>query len=255
MGVRFEETAKKLPWGKGARVLKVDEGGLLAVEKPTGVMSHPNRRQDEGKALLRAPYDGGEQAYVLGEGGGPARRVWLLNRLDSATSGIVLLALDKAVAAAVLGAFAEKQVEKIYQALVFGAPLRKESFWKDRLRVAKSGGRLRAEAGKGGLGAETRVLGARRVSDRPPVSLLTLSPITGRTHQLRIQASKRQLPIVGDRTYGDFAMNKAAAQRWGIRRLCLHCVETKVVYLLGSEERRFAARTDPPFRTELARLR
>ena len=42
-----------------------------------------------------------------------------------------------------------------------------------------------------------------------PMALLELQPKTGRTHQLRIQCANRGLPIVGDRTYGDFQRNKA----------------------------------------------
>jgi 23S rRNA pseudouridine955/2504/2580 synthase len=57
---------------------------------------------------------------------------------------------------------------------------------------------------------------------RKRLSLLSLKPLTGRTHQLRVQAAHHQLPIIGDRTYGDFKINAHAKQSWGLQRLMLH---------------------------------
>ena len=54
------------------------------------------------------------------------------------------------------------------------------------------------------------------------LSLLELEPRTGRTHQLRIQCAERGLPIVGDRTYGDFQRNRAFADKKGEAVMFLH---------------------------------
>jgi 23S rRNA-/tRNA-specific pseudouridylate synthase len=218
----------------------------MAVEKPPGVLSHPNRKGDRGKALLNLAYDEKKQAYgMLDTQGAWAASVFLLNRLDSATSGIVLLALSEATAAAVLAAFEAKRVKKTYQALVFGAPRGGPPIWRDRISVMKAQGGLRASTG-GGLSAETKLVRVEAVGGMPPVSRLTLMPVTGRTHQLRIQTSKRHLPIVGDRTYGDFQKNKLAAKK-GMKRLCLHCVATELDYRLGERSFRFKAHSKPPF--------
>ncbi|MGY8695520.1 MAG: RluA family pseudouridine synthase, partial [Verrucomicrobiia bacterium] len=68
-----------------------------------------------------------------------------------------------------------------------------------------------------------------------------------RTHQLRIQTAKRGTPIVGDRTYGDFQKNKSIANSRGIKRLCLHCIDTEVTYSIGGKSFSFSAKSKVPF--------
>ncbi len=242
----YSSTAKALPWARGVKLLACDANGLLAVEKPAGVLSHPNSKGSSAKALLNVRYDEKRQAYLLLEKEGePQGLVYLLNRLDSATSGIVLLSLAEDTAAAALKAFEMKKVKKTYQALVFGALRGGPPLWKDRITVNKAQGGLRASTG-GGLSAETKLVKAEPFPGMPGVSRLTLMPITGRTHQLRIQTSKRHVPIVGDRTYGDFQKNKLAAKR-GFKRLCLHCSNTELEYRLGAADFRFKASSRIPF--------
>ncbi len=244
--------ARTLPWINGVRLAAEDPFGLIAVDKPAGTLSHPNRAGAIGKALLRAPYDFERQAYRLpiaeesdsvGEDGS---WVYLLNRLDSATSGILLLATEEATRDAVLRAFADKRVEKVYEALVFGVVRKRSDVWRDRLSKSKSEGGVRASVG-GGLTAETRLVAARQIPGIPAMSALRLMPVTGRTHQLRIQCAKRGTPIVGDRTYGDFAKNKRIAKERNVKRLCLHCAETRLEYERDGRTRRFAATSKIPF--------
>jgi tRNA pseudouridine65 synthase len=78
------------------------------------------------------------------------------------------------------------------------------------------------------------------------VSLIRLEPRTGRSHQLRVQCAKRGLPIVGDRTYGDFAANRGFAKRGGPRRLFLHALEIGFEYKLGGREYAFSAEAPLP---------
>ncbi|MDQ8179208.1 pseudouridine synthase [Pelagicoccus sp. SDUM812005] len=242
----YAAIAKRLRWARGVKLLACDANGLLAVEKPAGVLSHPNKKGEEGKALLAARYDEKRQAYeILDTEGEDSVSVYLLNRLDSATSGIVLLSLAEETAGAVLKAFESKAVKKTYQALVFGAPRGGPPLWRDRISVKKAQGGLRASVG-GGLSAETKLVKVEPLGGMPPMARLTLMPITGRTHQLRIQTSKRFVPIVGDRTYGDFQKNKLAAKR-GLKRLCLHCVATELEYRLGERSFRFKAASKAPF--------
>ena len=218
----------------------------MAVEKPTGVLSHPNSKNDLGKALMATAYDDEIQGYRLESSIGEISWVYLLNRLDSATSGLLLMTTNAFVKTEVLKAFEKKQVRKVYAALVFGFARRGPPVWKDRLTVKKDQGGLRASTGSG-LTAETRLLTAKPIPGMPALSLLSLMPLTGRTHQLRIQASKRGMPIVGDRTYGDFQKNKSIARSRGINRLCLHCVETEVEYVVDGKAFRFVAKSKAPF--------
>jgi tRNA pseudouridine65 synthase len=68
-----------------------------------------------------------------------ARRLWLINRLDSATSGLILAAADEALAREVRAQFQRRQVRKVYQALVFGVPRKPSETWRDVLDVRKAG--------------------------------------------------------------------------------------------------------------------
>jgi len=241
--------ADALPWGRGVRARATDPNGLVAVAKPEGVLSHPNRRGDERRSLLKAPYDLRREAYQVAVEGfeGP---VFLLNRLDSATSGIVLLALSEATREAVAALFRRREVDKRYCALVFGAPPRAPALWKDRLAAERSGGKVRTRVAPGGAAAETRLIGARPVPGPFLASLLWLQPLTGRAHQLRAQCAKRGLPIAGDRTYGDYRKNKAFRAQGGAKRLHLHCASVSLEYALGGRKRRFRAEEPCPFEAD-----
>ena len=240
----FKSIANALPWLNGVRIARVDAYGLVAIDKPCGVLSHPNKKAEIRKSLLEADsYDEKARAYRIK---GDVKFVYLLNRLDSATSGILLLALNEDVRDAALKEFEAKRVEKVYEALVFGALRKGAPLWRDRLRKERQEGGVRAAAGSGHQ-AETKLLRAQPIPGMPLMSRLRLMPITGRTHQLRIQTSKRAVPIVGDRTYGDFNKNKLIAKSKGIKRLCLHCVETRLNYTLHGRKVAFSAEAKCPF--------
>ncbi len=236
-----------LPLGPGVEVLTRDANGLAALAKPAGVRSHPNDDHVDKHALLHAAYRmDGEFYEWTPPGAALPSRLWLLNRLDSATSGVILVAADGALAAAIKELFQRKRVRKIYQALVFGVPPRLVELWRDRLRVEKAGGQVRATAG-GGVPAETQatVLRANPRAD-PPLALLRLEPRTGRSHQLRVQCAERRLPIVGDLTYGDFAANREYFRAGGARRLFLHSLETAFDYEWKGRTHHFSAKAPLP---------
>ena len=235
-----------LPLGRGVRLITRDACGVSAFAKPAGVLSHPNAPKDEPRALLTCAYDARGECYVWPAGGeaGP-RRLWLLNRLDSATSGVILAAAEETVARAIKALFAGKRVRKVYHAVVFGAPRAEEQVWRDRLAVEKRGGRIRTGA-TGGLPAETGFAVLRRRAGVPPLVLVRLEPRTGRSHQLRVQCARRGLPIVGDQTYGDFRLNREFARRTGWKRLFLHSYEVHLRYEAGGRVWEFTAKVEPP---------
>jgi 23S rRNA-/tRNA-specific pseudouridylate synthase len=86
----------------------------------------------------------------------------------------------------------------------------------------------------------------RAVRGPQPLALLELKPHTGRTHQLRVQCAKRQLPIIGDQTYGDFRKNREFAKAAKTKRLFLHSLETLVRYQWAGRVWRFAAKAALP---------
>ena len=237
----------ELPLGRDVKLLAHDANGLAAFDKPAGVLSHPNAGGDESRSLLTVRYMlEGEFYQWMPVKGAPLLKLWLLNRLDSATSGVVLVAADEKLAQEIRAQFKRKQVRKIYQALVFGAPRQSPELWKDTLAVVKKGGQVRAALGTGRVPAETKMSSIRTSRGEPRVSLLRLEPHTGRSHQLRAQCAKRGMPIVGDQTYGNFPRNREFAKVVKTKRMFLHSLETSFDYEFNGKPCRFAATATLP---------
>lgn len=236
------------PLGREVVLLTSDSNGLAALNKPAGVLSHPNEDKDRPRCLIVAHYDAMAECYVwTPEGTGLAQKVWLLNRLDSATSGVILVATDEALAREIRAQFKRKQVSKIYEALAFGKPAKSVEIWRDMLAVAKKGGQIRTAADAGRVPAECRMTVARSQGvGGGALSLIQLEPRTGRSHQLRVQCAKRHLPIVGDQTYGDFGRNREFAKRTGDKRMFLHSLATRFEYEWRGQTHKFTAKAPLP---------
>lgn len=222
-----------IPFGRGVRVVATHPCGLIAVEKPDGILSHPNPGEvaEKGMILITGNYSLAEEAFHVRDGQGGTRRIYLLNRLDSPTSGTLLLSLDEGVADLVRKLFARAQVSKKYVALVRGRGLRTpRGTWQDQMSKSKGpGGSVRSETGVG-VPAVTVYEWKRAAGGNLPLSLIQLEPRTGRTHQLRVQSAAHGHPILGDRTYGDFEFNKAVGTGRGHKRLFLHAESTQLTF-------------------------
>jgi tRNA pseudouridine65 synthase len=236
-----------LPLGRDVKLLAFDANGLAAFDKPAGVLSHPNAGGEEPRSLLTVRYRmEGEFYEWTEEKGSPPRRLWLLNRLDSATSGVILVAADEKLATEIRSQFKRKKVRKIYQALVFGAPRVNIEVWKDTISSVKKSAQVRAVTGVGRVPAECRMSVIRTGRVEPRVSLVKLEPMTGRSHQLRVQCAKRHLPIVGDQTYGNFPLNRAFAKQHRTKRLFLHSLATNFEYEFNGKRSTFAVEAPLP---------
>ncbi len=222
---------KHLPLNRGVRVLGVSAAGLVALEKPCEVKTHPNSSAADKTALLNAHYDLKQERYhwknpPTAPEDAPSA-LWILNRLDSPTSGVVMAALNASAAQAGRACFEKATAEKIYYALVRGAPRPPKGLWKDRLNREKKEGTVRVT--QGGIMEALCEYVVKEVSKKfPGLCLLRLKPLTGRTHQLRVQCAAHGHPILGDRSYGDFSWNKQLAKTSAQRRLFLHCAATRL---------------------------
>ncbi len=222
-----------------------DANGLVALSKPAGVLSHPNTTADQDRALLTSHYQADGEFFEWTREGGAKGRLYLLNRLDSATSGVILGAHSEPLAKEIRALFQRRHIRKVYQALVFGIPTATHQVWRDQLAVQKSGGKIRTET-RGNIPAESHMHVLRSRRNDVPLALISLEPKTGRSHQLRVQCAKRHLPIVGDATYGDFQANREFAKATGNKRLFLHSLETSFDYTYSGRTYSFAARADLP---------
>ena len=196
---------------------------LVVVDKPAGVLSHPNPGKPATKvpAAFLGQYDPKERAF-----NGPNGKIWLIHRLDQDTSGVLLAALDAETAGKLRHAFDIGLVKKHYLTVVSGRP-RPKGAWKDALVMARGAGLVRASVvASAPLNAELHYTNIS-YSNTMRMSLLRTELVTGRTHQIRVQAASRNHPVLGDDIYGDFALNRWAKKELGLRRLFLHaaCLE------------------------------
>lgn len=244
---------EQLPLGTGVTLLCHDTNGLAALSKPEGVLSHPNMESEVPRALLTVPYTIKGECFNWTPAdvpGAAPRRLYLLNRLDSATSGVILVTANEKLALYMRELFLNKHIKKLYQAVVFGKPSEKSQLWRDRLTVQKKRAKIRVGVGttaETAKASESRMTVIRQKRDvEPPLALIQLEPLTGRSHQLRVQCAARNLPIVGDLTYGDFPANKAFAKATGHKRLFLHSYETSFDYEWQGKKFNFAATAPLP---------
>ena len=128
-----EMSPDALPLGPDVRILQANEDGLLALEKPAGVMSHPNEEGDQSRSLLTVAYNYTKERYSWDDESGVRRHAWLINRLDSPTSGVILVALREDLCTIIKQQFATHRVSKIYTALVKNSPSKLGGVWNDQL--------------------------------------------------------------------------------------------------------------------------
>ena len=166
-------------------ILHLDSHIVVCV-KPAGVLS-----QDAGEnsmpALLRRQL-GAEQVLVV-------------HRLDKEVGGIMVFALTQQVAAKLSRAVQERQLEKIYYAVLRGVPAEPSGTLEDLLFHDKSRNktyvvdRLRK-------GVKDAKLDYQLLEHQEDRALVRIRLHTGRTHQIRVQFASRKLPLVGDGKYG-----------------------------------------------------
>ena len=84
---------EEIPFSTGCGVIKFDDSGLIAISKKAGRASHPNPNGRDGKPpMVRAAYNFDGEYYAWQTPGGEKQKLYLVNRLDSPTSGVILAA-------------------------------------------------------------------------------------------------------------------------------------------------------------------
>lgn len=186
-----------------------EDAGIVILDKPSGIAVHGGSGISFGVIeIFRAARP-------------EAQFLELAHRLDRETSGCLIIAKKRSALRHIHKLLREDGLGKRYWALVQGswegeerqvtAPL--------RMNVLQSGERM-VRVGAEGKPSQTLF---RSLQNWPDASLVEATPVTGRTHQIRVHAAFLKHPIAGDEKYGDDGFNRMM-QKKGLRRLFLHAV-------------------------------
>lgn len=178
-----------------------EDDDFLLIDKPSGVSS-------EDKALLESLKSGRQDSIALA------------HRLDKETSGILALTKTTRAKEALYKLFKERKVSKRYFAIVAGIPGKAAS------RIDNYLGKIADYEGQNLWGAVDQDKGMRAITDWKCLSrsknsaLLVCTPLTGRTHQIRVHLASIGHPILGDKLY-----NKLKNAPYIPKRCLLHAAE------------------------------
>jgi RluA family pseudouridine synthase len=209
-----------------------EDDHLLALDKPAGLLSSPDRYDPQRPNLMKLLHAG----IAAGKPWARERNLtYLMNahRPDFATSGVMLLAKDKPTLVALANLFGSEKPLRKYVALAQGTPT--EDKFEVDARLAPHPlkiGLMRVDP-KNGKKSKTRFEVLEKFSGW---TLLRCEPLTGRTHQIRAHLRHAGLPIAGDELYGgkklwlsrlkrDYRLKPGHEERPLISRVALHAEE------------------------------
>jgi 23S rRNA pseudouridine1911/1915/1917 synthase len=208
-----KEKLRVIPIAVPELTVVYDDDSIVVVDKPAGVAAHPSVGWT-GPTVLGALAAAGYRIATSGA----AERAGIVHRLDAGTSGLMVVAKSEQAYTALKRAFHDRQVEKIYHALVQGhpdplagtidAPIGRhpKSEWKFAVTAA----------------GKPSVTHYETIEAFRAASLLEIHLETGRTHQIRVHMAAQRHPCVGDSMYG---ADPILSARLGLTRQWLHAVE------------------------------
>lgn len=223
-------------------ILHEDED-IIVLVKPAGLVVHPGAGNEEGTLVngLLFHYPG------LSEAADHPLRPGIVHRLDKDTSGIMVVAKNNRSRLELVRQFKNREVEKIYHAVLTGVP-GKEGTIRKNLGRHPVHRKKRSILTEGGREAVTRW---QVLEDFTGFSLVRLQLDTGRTHQIRVHMASLYCPVAGDPVYG----RKKVPFNLKPPRLCLHASTLSFSHPSGGQRLRFTAPLPGDFREFLEMLR
>lgn len=207
----------------------------MVVDKPSGLLSVPGREKANYDSILSRIWESYPDAMAV-------------HRLDMDTSGLMVVGLKKESISALGRMFMQKEIHKLYYALVDGKiddkgkvelPIRCD-LERRPLQIVDF------EQGKSSITLYERVdnfgvalfVNEKCEHKTDDISLVRLTPVTGRSHQLRVHLASIGHAILGDRFYAD---DKVQAKS---KRLCLHAYHLEFNHPISKENLSFETKAE-----------
>lgn len=221
-----------------------EDDDIVVIDKPWDMVVHPSESGSNTKgtvvnALLH--HCGKNYGGVSEE-----LRPGIVHRLDKNTSGVLVVAKTDLAYQSLTKAFADRKVEKYYQALVYGVVTPPEAVINSPIgRSLLNRKKMSISSEDKGRAAVTQYKLKKVYSDKfGQYSLLDINLKTGRTHQIRVHMNAVRYPVVGDITYGKPDVNKHFEATYGLQRQFLHA--RKIVIIHPRTNKKIAFESDLP---------
>lgn len=219
------------------QIIHKDEHTLV-INKPAGLPILPDGWDKEAPYLVKMLED------EFGNPSTSSGRVFIVHRLDKTTSGVMVFARTVEAHSALNIQFENRDVEKIYHAIMEGEPNWNEKITKFPLRANVGNRHRTAVDDKKGKPSETRFRVLKRYQSG---ALVEARPMTGRTHQIRVHAYALGHPLLGDVLYDGEETSL-------ISRPALHAYSLTITHPETNERLTFKAERPPDFENALELL-
>lgn len=207
----LDDPAPEYPAEDGDLTILYEDDHILCVDKPAGMLIHPSRGVNTGTLanLVLGYYQKTGQNCAFHP----------VTRLDRDTYGVVLLAKNAHIHSLFNNLHTEGKLQKTYEALVLGAPTPREGTINAPISRLPLPSLLRQVSPDG----KPSVTEYRLLKEYAGFSHISLRPVTGRTHQLRVHCAHIGHPILGDPQYG----NKDSLSLSGTLGICTQALCAK----------------------------
>jgi 23S rRNA pseudouridine1911/1915/1917 synthase len=211
-----------------------EDADIVAVLKPSGIMTHGDGREGSAATIADWFADKYPEAKDVGEpqkfaNGTELMRPGIVHRLDTDTSGVLVLAKTPEAYTFLKTAFHEHEIKKTYLAFVYGVTSEKKGVITFPIGRSQKDFRLRSAQPKAGGTLRDAITKYETIGDIGTHALLKVMPETGRTHQIRVHMKAIHHPIVCDKLY---APNHPCDL--GFSRLGLHAYALNLTLLNGA---------------------
>jgi 23S rRNA pseudouridine1911/1915/1917 synthase len=232
------ETARRVasPAAPGEVAFRVvyEDGAVIVVDKPAGLVVHPDAAHTSGTLVAGLLSSYPELSRLPELGCGEPDRPGIVHRIDKDTSGLLVVARSPEAYRSLTAQLAARTVRRTYLALACGAlesevgivdaPIGRSLRYRTRMAVAV-----------GGRAARTHYSVLERFTEPLEATYLELHLETGRTHQIRVHLAAIGHPVVGDARY------RGDRRRSGAARTFLHATGLSFINPLSGQEASFAS--------------